>query len=134
MPTRAKSLAQRQHQIKRNRRKAESVTRRMTVQSADLDKLRSSGQWQKARAIVRQRQPLCADPFGTHRRSGIVTPTQQAHHIIGAAENVSQFFDGDNLVGLCAGCHMMIEARERKGVETQYLFEKIAGGFGERDL
>jgi len=73
MPTKPPSLAQRNIAQKRRARKAEAGVRRMTKAGAAIDDMRNSGRWQKLRSIVRHKQPICRDPFGTHRETGIVT-------------------------------------------------------------
>ena len=122
-PTKPKSLAQRNTELIRKRRKMEAGMRRMTQVGANIDDMRNSARWQKLRSIVRGREPICRDPFGTHSETGIVTPTREIHHVVAAADDPHRFFDMDNLVGLCSRCHAMIEHRERKGYDTADLFK-----------
>ena len=73
MPTRPRS-----HSARRGRYAADRVynqtRRRLDPALAHAQQIRNSARWQKVRALVLSRQPLCADPSGVHRASGRVTP------------------------------------------------------------
>ena len=67
-----------------------------------LDQMYKSRRWQrKKRRILRRDKYLCQNcmRYGRHRERTDV------HHIIHADERPDLWFDNDNLVSLCRGCH-----------------------------
>lgn len=85
-----------------------------------IRKFRSSVRWTKCRKLFVTHNPLCCDPFKDHPER--VIPTQEVHHIIGLAEDLSLGLVWANLAAMCRACHSKVETIERKGTGTQYLF------------
>lgn len=72
--------------------------------------------WQKLRASVLRREPLCREC----QRFGRVTAAQEVDHIIEKADGGTD--DPDNLQPLCVPCHRRKsndERRRRKAIEQQ---------------
>jgi len=75
---------------------------------------RSTARWQRVRALVLARQPLCADPYGVHAALGDVVPATEVDHMQGVWEAPSLVFSLENLQGLCENCHAIKTAHERR--------------------
>jgi 5-methylcytosine-specific restriction protein A len=112
MPTRPRS-----HSARLGRQAADraynQTQRRLDPALAAAQQIRNSARWQKVRARVLSRQPLCADPSGMHAASGRVTPAVEVDHIVGLRERPELAFDEANLQGLCTTCHARKSALER---------------------
>lgn len=83
----------------------------------------NSARWQKTTRLVRQRQDnLCAECL----KLGIATPIDSVHHIQPAEEHASddvferQFFNLDNLVGLCRKHHEEADLLLMKGSKEEH--------------
>lgn len=83
----------------------------------------NSARWQKTTRLVRQRQDnLCAECL----KLGIATPIDSVHHIQPAEEHASddvferQFFNLDNLVGLCRKHHEDADLLLMKGSKEEH--------------
>lgn len=83
----------------------------------------NSARWQKTTRLVRQRQDnLCAECL----KLGIATPIDSVHHIQPAEEHASddvferQFFNLDNLVGLCRKHHEEADLLLLKGTREEH--------------
>lgn len=63
--------------------------------------------WQRVRAAVLARSPLCADPFGLHRRSGQVVLATDVDHVVPRHIRPDLAYDRANLQALCKSCHSM---------------------------
>lgn len=89
----------------------------MRQRRKDYRKLINSTRWQRVRAEVLARRPLCADCG----ERGIVRSAREVHHIIplesvtDAARMASLAYDPLNLVGLCRECHLRRHAELGKG-------------------
>lgn len=125
MPTRPKGLAERMSSLKRSKRRASTLARKLSGEHADIDAMRGSNRWKRLRSIIRNRDPLCRDPFNAHRDTGIIKITKQIHHIVPAADDPELFFDENNLAGVCTKCHGRIDAMEKKGMDATHLFQKM---------
>lgn len=67
-----------------------------------LEQMYKSRRWQhKKRRILRRDKYLCQNC----KRYGRHTPATDVHHIQHADERPDLWFDNDNLVSLCRGCH-----------------------------
>lgn len=89
---------------------------------AQAAKIRSSKRWQRLRALVLSKQPLCADIYGDHARTGQAVLAQQVDHIQELAKHPELAFVESNLQGLCTSCHARKSQAERSmGVGTVYL-------------
>lgn len=124
MPWKLKSHADRMRAL--NRANVEDrERRRLRPGGAEAAALRSSGRWQKVRALHLKREPLCRDPFGDHRTAGRTEAGAQVHHVKAVAQYPHLAFVRENLASLCVRCHARVEARERRGDSCEILF---AGG------
>jgi len=99
MPTKPKSLAQRTRKGQANRDYDQH--RKITPHLAAAKKIRSSGNWQKVRLVVLNRDPLCVvcDKYGK------ITAAVDVDHIEPLALRPDLAFDISNLQGLCRACH-----------------------------
>jgi len=86
-------------------------------------KYRSSGNWQAVRALKLKTDPLCADPFGNHKKEGGDVGAVQVHHIEGLATHFHLRAALINLASICTKCHSKIEIMERQHKNTAYLFK-----------
>lgn len=69
-------------------------------------KLYRTRAWRETREAVFLRSPLCADPFKIHAPHGSVVAATECDHIVPSRlRKVGDFFDMDNLQGLCKACH-----------------------------
>jgi 5-methylcytosine-specific restriction endonuclease McrA len=59
--------------------------------------------WQKIRARMMARIPLCPDPFDTHRDRAVAA--EEVHHIVPVKANESLSYVMTNLIPLCRSCH-----------------------------
>lgn len=88
-----------------------------------MSNLHSTHRWQKLRAQIRRRDPICV----TCAAAGRTSPTVEIDHITPIAEcdDESGYWNPENLQGLCAECHadkshqehrsrMRIRARQEK--------------------
>lgn len=64
-----------------------------------------SARWLKLRKEVIAAQPICADPFGTHKEYGEVIPTKEVDHVLPRRDRPDLELVIDNLMGLCKSCH-----------------------------
>ena len=121
MPSRPKSHEQRErerdpkantHRYKREKRnyREEREERGADPINRQLQKLYSSGRWQRLRRMILSKGPLCADPFGDHERQRTTVPAKEIHHIVKARDGMALFYDLANLQPLCRTCH---SARDR---------------------
>lgn len=99
-----------------------------TKAKSKLDALRGSTRWQKLRAAVLRRHPLCVVCSALGRNF----PAEEVHHIVPAAEMVRRygpdgFFREDNLVAVCRRCHDRNETAYIRGVED-IVFPKTERG------
>ena len=65
---------------------------------------------------------FCCDPFGHHSEDGVVVMTEHVHHIEPLQARPDLACVEANCAPLCVTCHGKIEAMERRGEATQYLF------------
>ena len=77
-------------------------------------KIRSSARWQRLRAWMLRRNPLCQDPYQIHKKLGETMHAEEVHHIVPIAERLELAFEETNLLCLCVKCHAAVEARRRK--------------------
>lgn len=77
---------------------------------SEYDRMRGSSakrgygaRWRKLRAMVLQRQPLCADPFGSHAAAGQVVMATDVDHIQPKRRGGRDRME--NLQPLCHSCH-----------------------------
>lgn len=66
--------------------------------------------WQKLRAMVLRRHPLCADPFGVHAERGEAVVATEVDHIVPLSRGGTNAMD--NLQPLCKSCHSRKTALE----------------------
>lgn len=83
---------------------------------AKIRAIRSTARWARMSAAVLRRDPVCCNPL--HLHDDVVTPTTEAHHIVGLAKDLSLAFVFSNCVGLCVSCHREIERLELNGQDT----------------
>lgn len=92
---------------------------------SEARRFRSSRAWANARELARSRFPVCCDPFGAHAQDGVVEPTAHIHHIEPLERRPDLGCTPSNLAPLCVACHARVEAMERKGEATAYLFAEF---------
>ena len=85
--------------------------RRSDPALAKANRLRSSSQWKKVRAIKLACDPCCEDC----REHGVTMAAQQVHHMEPVAMRPDLAFVMENLRSLCTTCHAKREAAERWG-------------------
>lgn len=68
--------------------------------------------WRKIREAALDRNPLCVDPFGTHKEIGETVLADEVHHI--KPLKVGGTNEDKNLAPLCKSCHSRITALEIK--------------------
>ena len=95
--------------LKRDTKKPFQKTGRAKI----VAKMRSSGRWQRLRALVLARSPLCVL---------CNIPAVEVHHIKEAASNPERFFDVENLAPLCERCHDNVKGAESRGFTSEQLF------------
>jgi 5-methylcytosine-specific restriction protein A len=83
----------------------------LTEYRKTTNNLYATGWWQRTRAEVLRRQPLCAECA----KIGRVTPATEVDHIIPHRGKRELFFDRSNLQPLCHSCHSRKTAREMAG-------------------
>lgn len=88
----------------------------------DAVKFRRLSDWTKISRLKREMDPLCCDPFGEHKPWP--KPAVHAHHIMPVATHPELARSVENLASLCTRCHARVEAMERAGKATAYLFRK----------
>ncbi|MCH4175899.1 MAG: HNH endonuclease [Streptococcaceae bacterium] len=77
----------------------------------EIDKLYKTTRWKKLRIVVIRRDfGLCQEC----KRRGIITKGRIIHHKIEARDDLSKFWDIDNLEVICDSCHNK-EHPERSG-------------------
>lgn len=77
----------------------------------DIDKLYKTNRWKKVRQVIISRDyGLCQEC----KRRGIMNRGNIIHHKIEARDDISMFYDKDNLECICAACHNK-EHPERSG-------------------
>lgn len=84
-------------------------TRRQDAEQAEVDRLRSTTQWRRVRAMVLKAEPLCRDCAAR----GLTTPGAQVDHIAPLTDRPDLAYDLTNLQPLCAPCHNRKTGRER---------------------
>lgn len=89
-----------------------------TPEQAQARVIRNSWRWQKFRAWIIKRYPLCMNPDCNGR-----TPATQVHHIEPVSERPDLAFTMENCPPVCTYCHAKIEAAERRGDETRIAFK-----------
>lgn len=81
----------------------------------DIDKLYKTKRWRSLRLIVISRDfGLCQEC----KRRGIIRKGNIVHHIVEAREDLTKFWDVDNLELSCEACHNK-EHPERSGGEKK---------------
>lgn len=84
-------------------------------QRDDIDKLYKTKRWRSLRLIIISRDyGLCQEC----KRRGIIHKGNIVHHIVEARENLTKFWDVDNLELSCEACHNK-EHPERSGGEKK---------------
>lgn len=71
--------------------------------------------WRKTRAYVLSQAPLCADPFGVHKKEHEVTAASEVDHIVPRSERPDLELDIDNLQPLCKSCHSRKTMTDMRG-------------------
>ena len=84
-------------------------------------RIRSSSEWQKARAAYIAQHPVCCDPFDSHGQHRPALAFE-VHHIKGLVERPDLATNKSNLAALCIPCHRKVEGMVRRGRPTAYLF------------
>jgi hypothetical protein len=108
MPYRALSHESRLQQARRSNADREYDTHRRVH-----DAIRHTSRWRRFRTWFLSRHPLCADPFGNHKRVGETIQAVQVHHLAGVHDRPDLGMDEDNCQAVCTTCHAQIEAGVR---------------------
>lgn len=82
---------------------------------SEMEPRLKSARWQRFRAAVIQRFPLC--PICDHM--GHTTPSTDADHISPRHRNEHDMFDISNVWGLCRQCHNVKSQLERDDIHHQ---------------
>ena len=90
--------------------KARTEARRESASARGYDR-----RWQKARLTYLRRNPLCADPFKTHERQGMIVAAVLVDHIQPHKGDMTLFWRVDNWQPLCKECHDRKTAQEDGG-------------------
>jgi len=78
-------------------------------------RFRSSAAWQKVRRRKMAMNPLCEDPYRTHRMATV--SARQIHHIRPLATHYHLRLSLENLMSVCTGCHARLERDEQKKIQ-----------------
>lgn len=70
-----------------------------------------NSRWKRVSERVRRTSPLCQDPFGWHKLSGVFSPAVCVHHINPVDKRPDLMFDSENLLSLCQTCHDAIHGQ-----------------------
>jgi hypothetical protein len=92
------------------RKDYDTLVRKRDPKLNQAAKIRSSGQWQRARRMKLMVNPICEDPFNRHSTTQTAT---QVHHIEGLIVSPERFDDPENLMSVCNSCHAMLEREVR---------------------
>jgi 5-methylcytosine-specific restriction enzyme A len=114
MPTRPRSHAERLRRRRGDDRAYDQQRRRTDPGLWHAKHIRSSARWQHLRDLVLSRQPLCADPYGTHAAAGAVVPATQVDHIESLTLKPELAFVLSNVQALCTACHGRKSGTERR--------------------
>lgn len=77
----------------------------------DIDKLYKTNRWQRLRKVIISRDyGLCQEC----KRRGVITKGIVVHHVVEAREDITKFWNKDNLELICLACHNK-EHPERSG-------------------
>ncbi|RCW38675.1 HNH endonuclease signature motif containing protein [Marinilabilia salmonicolor] len=76
--------------------------------------------WRELRQIALAQNPLCE----LCKKAGRLTPAKEVNHIIPAEEDISKFFDLNNLQPLCSFHHRSITRRDN----SKYSRKNLAKG------
>ncbi len=93
----------------------DQTTRQSDAALARAKQIRSSKRWQRLRLVILRKQPLCADIYGEHVRTGQAILAEQVDHILGILGHPELAFTESNLQGLCTTCHARKSQEERAG-------------------
>src|ERR1035441_6589236 len=73
-------------------------TKRLQGGNAVANEFRHSQACKQLRDSYFAEHPLCEDPFGCHERLGIVSPTEDIHHVVSIQKDPSLALDASNLI------------------------------------
>lgn len=79
---------------------------------AETDKLYKTSRWLKLRKMKLAANPLCERCL----RAGAFVPASIVHHKIEAKDDISKFYDFDNLESICQSCHNKEHFSRRKNM------------------
>ena len=91
------------------------TTRKQDVQLAAAQRIYNTKRWQRLRRLVLSKQPLCADIYGEHARTGQAVLATQVDHIARLVDRMDLAYAEHNLQGLCSTCHARKSQEERRG-------------------
>jgi 5-methylcytosine-specific restriction endonuclease McrA len=83
----------------------------MTSQYKEACDIRSSTRWTKLSNYIRRKYPIC-QYCNTY-------PSQEVHHIKSLTKFPEKAYEVDNLLSMCIRCHNWIEARNKRGEDTE---------------
>lgn len=91
------------------------TTRKADPTLAAAQKVYSGRRWQAVRRLVLGKQPLCANPYDTHREMGHAVLGTQVDHIVPLRTRPDLAYTLSNLQALCTACHARKSQEERRG-------------------
>lgn len=96
----------------------------------EIDKLYKTNKWRKLRKLV------IARDFGVCQecqRRGIITRGVVVHHIIEAREDITKFWDIDNLELVCLACHNKEHPEKSGGKKKVKTRRKVVKFYATRE-
>ncbi len=68
--------------------------------------------------IMRNRMPVCLDPFGLHWDAEATVVSEDVHHIEPLCDKPEKATDPGNVIAVCRSCHGKLEGAAARGVDT----------------
>lgn len=96
----------------------------------EIDKLYKTNKWRKLRELVIARDfGVCQEC----KRRGVVTKGVVVHHIIEAREDITKFWDMNNLELICLACHNKEHPEKSGGKKKVKTRKKVVKFYATRE-
>ncbi|WP_407855592.1 HNH endonuclease signature motif containing protein [Enterococcus hailinensis] len=96
----------------------------------EVDKLYRTARWSKLRHVVIARDyGLCQEC----KRRGVIVKGTVVHHIIEAREDITKFWDKDNLELICLACHNKEHPEKSGGAKRVKTKRKVVKFYATRE-